>query len=337
MRICRWRKGLVLATVLVFFAAPISIAQEWKSPVPFIKIGGASVGTTNYQLAIKLADLWSKLSGLSVTALPGSAISNTRDIGLNRIQIGMTSMKTQYDSFRGIGGYEKYDGLRYILPWQMSNVVWLVRADSNIKTLADLKNKHVMPGAEGSTSKEVGLLTLEANGLTPEVIRKSGGQISHGAVGNNVTMMQDRQLDAMVITVPRKGFYTPIMPIENTVGVRFLPMDEKTCAYVMSKMPSLTRGYVDGGVYKNQPEPYKTVAEGYAFTGRSDLPDDLVYQLTKKVWENAEEIVRTNPHFYAYGDLQGAFDMANVPVHPGAAKYYAERGLKIPEALLPPK
>lgn len=324
-------------TWLLLLGASAVWAQEWKSPVPFVKIGGASVGTTNYQLAIKLADLWSKVPGLTATALPGSAISNTRDIGLNRVQIGMTSSKTQYDSIRGIGGYEKNEGLRYMLPWQLSHVVWVVRADSDIRSLADLKNKHVMPGAEGSTSKAIGLYALESVGITPESIRKTGGQMSSGAVGDNITMMQDRQLDAMLITVPRKGMYTPILPLENTVGVRLLPMDERTIQYVLGKMPSLKRGFVEGGIYKSQPKQYDTVAEGFAFSVRADLPEELVYRLTKMVWDNADDIVRVNPHFYAYGDIKGALDMANIPVHPGAARYYKERGLQFTQEQLAAK
>ena len=330
MNVLNIRRGRIAACLLAIMATSSAVAQEEKkSSVPFLKIGSASVGTTVYQLSIKLSEMWSKIPGLSVSALPGSAISNARDIGLNRIQIGMTSMKTQYDSTRGEGGYEKYEGLRYMLPWQLSNLVWVVRADSDIKTIADFKDKHVMPGAEGSTSKLIGLLALEANGITPESIRKTGGRMSSGAVGTNITMMQDRQLDAMMITVPQKGFYTPILPIENSVGVRFIPMDEKTIEYLLAKMPTVVRSSVDGGIYKNQPNPYVTVAEGYAFSVRSDLPDDLVYRLTKMVWENADEIVAINPHFYAYRDIKNALQMANIPLHPGAAKYYVERGLTL--------
>lgn len=331
------RAGLALGAILGMAVSLFAAAQAYKSPVPFVKIGGASVGTTNYQLAIKFADIWGKVPGLTATALPGSAISNQRDIALNRIQVGMTSMKTQYDAIRGIGGYEKYEGLRYILPWQMSNMVWVVRADSDIKTLADLKDKHVMPGAQGSTSQQAGLLMLEANGITPESIRRSGGQLSYGAVGNNVTMMQDKQLDAMLITIPQKGMYSPILPIENNVGVRLIPVDDKTLQYVLDRMPTLRRSSVDGGIYKNQPGSYRTVAEGYAWTARADIPDDLVYELVKRIWDSADDIVRTNPHFYAYGDINNALEMANVPLHPGAVKYYTERGIKIPAELMPPK
>ena len=247
---------------------------------------------------MKFAELWNTIPGLSVTAIPGSTSQNSRDFAQNRLQVGLTNGETQNGVFYGVGGYPKYEGLRYMLPWKLANIVWVTRADNNISSLADLKNKHIMPGAEGTFLKKIGLATLEAVGITPENIRQTGGQMSHGSVGNSVTMLQDKQLDAMVIMVPREGVYTPILPIENIVGIKYIRMDEKIIEYVLKKMPILRRGSVAGGLYKNEPKDYDTIGEGYAYSCRSDLPEELVYRMVSLVWKNGKEIAKINPHFY---------------------------------------
>lgn len=316
----------------------VTEAGEWESPVKYIKVGGSSVGGTGYQLAMAFSEIWSKIPNLTASALPGSSGKNPVDLGRNRIQVGETNMKSQYQVYHGLGKYEKYEGIRYILPFAITSLVWFVRSDSDIYKLTDLEGKHISPGAEGTLLKEMGLASLAAVGITPESCRKAGGQISYGSIANSVTMLQDKIIVALCAVPPPDRLYTPIMPIESTMGVRLIPMDENVRNYIEKHVEGTSGlGIVKGGLYKNQPEDYRTVVSGYPFCCRSDLPDELVYRMVRLAWENGKKLVSMNPSCSVFTKIELALHSANIPLHPGAARYYIERGLKLTDQQLPPE
>lgn len=101
-------------------------------------------------------------------------------------------------------------------------------------------------------------------------------------------------------------------------------------------MPELSDSTIPKGTYKQQAEDHKTVGVYNFAIAHKDLPESLVYAITKAVLENNPEMVKG--HAAAKETLTENWDRNTfLPFHPGTVKYLQEKGIKVPDKLLPPK
>jgi uncharacterized protein len=208
----------------------------------------------------------------------------------------------------------KLRGMTAIYP----NYIQIVAAkDAGIRTLADLKGKRLSVGAPKSGTELNARTILHAAGLS----YKDLGRVEYLPFNESVELMKNRQLDATLQSAGLGVSSLKDLATSIDIAVVEIPaavVDKIGAPYVKATVPANT--------YTGQTEAVPTAAVINYLVTRADLKDDLVYQLTKAVFESLPELQAAHS---AAKDirLEDALQGMPVPVHPGAERYFKERGV----------
>jgi TRAP transporter TAXI family solute receptor len=189
--------------------------------------------------------------------------------------------------------------------------------ESGIKTLADLKGKRLSVGAPKSGTELNARAVLQGAGLT----YKDLGKVEYLPFDESVELMKNRQLDATlqsaglgVASLRDLATAIPITVVEIPPAV----VEKVGAPYIKATIPA--------GTYTGQDQPVQTAAIVNYLVTRADLKDDLVYQMTKAIYENLPELTAAHNAAKAI-KLDAALTGMPVPVHPGAERYFKEKGI----------
>jgi len=208
--------------------------------------------------------------------------------------------------------------------------ILFVRADSNIQSIKDLKGKHIATSTRGSGTAVGWTRMMAYHGITPESMAQSGGRFSYLSPGDVIQGMRDKTIDANMTST---GYYEANpshLELIKTVGVRLIPLDPKAIEQFIKDNPTATRATVQPGLYNNK-ETYQTfAADTTTMLVRRDLPDDLVYDILKALYSKDGrkafyDAYPTGIPFILENGLCGT--IKDIPVHPGAAKFYKDNGI----------
>ena len=191
-------------------------------------------------------------------------------------------------------------------------------ASSGIKTVADLKGKNVSVGDAGSGTEFNARQIMEAYGVTFNDINKQN--LGFGA---SADALRDNKIDAFFCVA---GAPTPNI-VDLAVGkeVILLEIDDAHAAQLIQKYPFYTKFPVPGGTYKGQGSDVQTVAVKATFIVSPKVKEDVVYQLTKALFENKAQIEAAHVKGKEISPSY-AIEGISVPFHPGASKYFKEIG-----------
>ena len=217
--------------------------------------------------------------------------------------------------------------------------VQIVTTDSSIKTVEDLKGKRVSIGAAGSGVYFNAIDILSAYGLTEADITPT-----YQSFGDSANDIKDGKIDAAFIVAGAPT--TAITDLATTKDIYLVSLDdehiEKLCStsdyYTKNVIPADVYGtnaltceiYVTpDGLYVGTDGDVTTVAVGAVILARDDVSEDAIYNFTKDLFDNAEAEVSSHAK-YGELNLDFAASVTSVPYHPGAAKYFAEKGYTVP-------
>lgn len=194
-----------------------------------------------------------------------------------------------------------------------------VVAKSGINSIADLRGKRVSVGDIGSGVEFNARQILEAYGMTFDDII-----VNNLSFGDSATAFKDDKIDAFFCVAGAPT--TAIVELATSNQIRLLEVDDEHAAKLMEKYPFYTKYNIPGGTYKGVDQSAQTVAVVATYIVSEDLSEDLVYKMTKALFENADEIAVGHPKG---AELDPAYSVSSIaiPIHPGAEKYYKEVGV----------
>jgi len=303
-----------LASALVL--APVAAKAEFVN----VLTGGTS--GVYYPLGVAI----SKLIGEKVPgARPSVQATKASVENLNLVQQGKGEVAfTLADSLAdGAAGKEeagfkapltKVRALGGIYP----NYIQIVAAkDSGIRTIADLKGKRLSVGAPRSGTELNARAILGAAGLKYEDL----GKVEYLPFAESVELMKNRQLDA---TLQSAGLgVASIKDLANSVSIVVVEVPARVIDKIGAPYLSTT---IPAGTYEGQAADVATAAVPNFLVTRADLKDDEVYAITKAIYENLPELAAA--HSAAKGiKPENAMKGSPVPFHPGAEKYFKEKGI----------
>jgi len=213
--------------------------------------------------------------------------------------------------------------LRAVCSFHPETIVLVAGDDTGIKTFMDLKGKHVNIGNPGSGQRGNATDAFASCGIDWESeIRAEGMKADESA-----KMLQDGRIDAFFYTVGHPNGSIK----EATSGkrkVHFVPVEGPCIDTLINKWAYYAKAYIPIKFYpmaSNKENP-NTFAVKATFCTSSDVPDDIVYAITKEIFDNLEDFKTLHP---AYGVLtkENMLEAMSAPIHPGAMKYYKEAGL----------
>jgi len=313
MRKTLFAAGLLLATALV--AAPAAAQQ-------FINILTGGTSGVYYPLGNALSAIWSKaLPDAKVTVQATKASVEN----LNLLQAGKgeaafalgdsVAFAWAGDTEMGFSG--KLDALRTIASVYPNYIQIVASKESGIRTLGDLKGKRVSVGAPKSGTEVNARTVFAAAGLTYNDM-----SVQYLPFGESVELMKNRQLDA---TLQSAGLgVASIRDLASSIPINVVAIPVEVVTKIGD--PTFLAAEIPAHTYQGQDEVVPTVAINNLLMTRAGLSDDTVYVMTKSMFENLPELVAAHSAAGAIS-LQSAAKGFAVPLHPGAARYYKEKGV----------
>ena len=293
-----------------------------------ISIATGGTGGVYYPLGGGMAALISKnIPNTEATAeVTTASVDNVKLLHGNRIGLALSLPDTALDGYTGqIKGFKEKANIRSLMALY-SNFMHIVAADgSGIKSVADLKGKRVSTGSPGSGTEVKGLRVLEAYGITPKDFKSQdrlGAAESAGA-------LKDRKIDAFIWD---GGLPTAaVLDIASTPGIKIniIPHGDAVPKMVAKYGPLYFASNIPKGVYKGVDEDTPVAAATNLLIVNEKLDENLAYQITKLLLEHTADLVAVHKAATEIS-LKNAVIGSPIPFHPGALRYYKEKGIKVP-------
>lgn len=306
-------------------ASALAADPDWPKS---LTLATASPGGIYYVYGEAVAQILTEKLGIAVNPLPTQGtIHNVKLVDGGGAQLGMTTMGVALQGWNGTGdwtGGKQYRNMRALFPMYDTPLQAVVLQRSGITALAQLDKKRIDVGPKAGTGGTYVPAILKVLGISAE--------ISYGALDDAAADLSAGHMDAFITTV---GAPTPaIQNIEAKEPVTFLNLSSEQIEAVHKAMPEFSSSKIAAGTYRLLDKDYVTVGMFNFAIGRPDLPDDLVYQLVKAVFENEPRLAKA---FSGASDTipQNVIKNTFLPFHPGAIRYYREIGISIPDALVP--
>jgi TRAP transporter TAXI family solute receptor len=324
--------GIFVWAVMAFAFLASSEAMA-QSEVKFIKIATASQGGLWYLAGGALAaEIKKAIPGIETSSTTGGSVANATSVNKGtEIQLGFNNAAIQSLAFEGKPPFKApHPDLRMIgtldpMFWHM-----LVPRSSSIRTIYDLKDKRINLGRVGSLDRHIAVTVLRHYGITADSIKANGGAVHALSFNDSVDMARDGHLDGVFGV---GGIMPFLIDMDTNPGARWLPISGKERDAILSdpEMKGFGPGVLKKGMFDGITEDLPTIQVKSTITVNKNLPDDLVYRLTKVIFESgfqkdvfAAGEAKGLPKSCNPADVKGA---ASIPLHPGAVKYFKEKGI----------
>ena len=324
------RKRLPFFLSAIFAALALTPGAANTQVKTRLSIATGGTGGVYYPLGGGMAALISKnIPNTEATAeVTTASVDNVKLLHGNRIGLALCLPDTAWDGFSGqIRGFKEKANIRALMALY-SNFMHIVAADgSGIKSVADLKGKRVSTGSPGSGTEVKGLRVLEAYGLTPKDFRSQdrlGAAESAGA-------LKDRKLDAFIWD---GGLPTAaVLDVAATPGIKInmIPHGDAVPKMVAKYGPLYFASNIPKGIYKGVDEDTPVAAATNLLIVNEKLDENLAYQITKLFLEHTADLVAVHKAATEIS-LNNAVLGSPIPFHPGALRYYKEKGIRVPTA-----
>jgi len=313
---------IVLSLILTSSSVFAQEIYKWKVPT------GSATGTYYPALSGICMVLGLYTDDIYATAsVGGGGASNARKVGTGEAAFSLTTANVAYYATRGEQMFtEKYPDLRAWGTLHKLYVDFLVKANSDIKSFADLKGKKIAIGEPGSGDAVAAEDVLKAAGLLDLVIKVKVGD------PQDMDLLKLGQVDAIIhhTASPNPNFYA----FSTTTPIRALDIPQD----VIDKLVGL--GYFDAGVikagtYEGHDQDAHVVVLPVLLIVNADIPKEVVNEMTTVTWTHFDEVMAVAPYLKADVNLENILKGIPIPLHPGAYQYFQEAGYEIPDKLKP--
>jgi uncharacterized protein len=308
----------IFAFALIFCLTQYADAQRKERIV--IATGGT--GGVYYPYGGTFAEIINqKVPNVTATAeVTGASVENVRLIARKEVTFALSMNDTVFQAYSGEGKFEgsKIDDLRTV--FQMyPHVYHIVTLDKYpIRSLADLKGKKVSVGAPGSGTE------YKTNLILPLVgVEYADFKTYRLSFAENATQLKDGIIDVGIWDVAPPT--SSVIDLSTTHGIRFIPFTEEQVAKVAAAYPFYGRITLKPNTYRNQPEEILSISVWNSVVCHQDTPEELVYQVTKAVFENRDVLINTH-RIAEFTTVEDSANNSPIPIHPGALKYFKEVG-----------
>jgi TRAP transporter TAXI family solute receptor len=316
---------MILGTVA---AAGMALASGAAAQQTFISIGTGGVTGVYYPAGGAVCSLVNRgraehgiRCGVEST---GGSVFNVNAIRSGELEFGVAQSDIQYNSFNGVGQFADagaFEGLRAVFSLHPEPFTVVARADAGISSFEDLRGKRVNIGNPGSGQRATMDVVLNALGWTTADFAVA----SELPPAEQALALCDNNIDAMVYTVghPSGAIQEATTACDsvlvNVTGPEIEGLIEANPYYRVAVIP--------GGMYRGTAEDVTTFGVGATFVTSADVPDDVVYAVTKAIFEGLDQFKALHPALSTLDPEAMVRDGNSAPLHAGAERYYREAGL----------
>jgi len=315
------KKVIFLLLVLVLTVSASMVT--WASTTVYLIMATGGTAGTYYPYGGAICQLYNvNIPDMNATAqATGASVENMRLLSRGEIELALTQNDIADYAVKGIEFFQEpitnFSGIACLYP-ELIQV--MAGKDSGINSIADFAGKRISVGAPGSGNEANARQILDVFGLeydkdfTPFYLSYAEGAEHY----------KDRLINAIIFTT---GLPSPaIMDIASMRPIKMISIEKEMRDKIRAKYPFFVEVTIPAGSYRGQEEDVETVAVLATLVVRNDISEEVVYNLTKTLFEYQEDLTRAHSKG-AELNLSTAIEGFTIDIHPGAAKYYREVGL----------
>jgi len=315
-------KAALLALALSL--APVPGHAQQKSIRLSIATGGT--GGVYYPLGGGLANVLSyTLPDVEATAeVTSASVDNIKLVGAGKADIAFTLADTAADGYNGVGKFKEKVPVRAIAVLYANKSQWVTMEGTGVEKIQDLKGRRISTGAPGSGTEVIALRILEAYGIDPNKDVKR----EKLSVAESASALKDRKIDAFFWSggVPTAA----VTDLAATPGVKVKLLDHAGAVPAMVKKNGslYVKGVIPAKSYPGQVKDVEVADVWNLLVVNEKMDEKLVYRIVKTLFEKKADLVAVHQEAKNL-DLATQYDGGSpLPFHPGAMKYFAEKGMK---------
>ncbi len=320
-------RNMILSSVVAAGMAVTGMsAMTAHAQQQFISIGTGGVTGVYYPTGgaiCRLVNKNRKEHGIRCSAeSTGGSIYNINTIRAGELEFGVAQSDWQYHAFHGTSKFEDqgaFEKLRAVFSVHPEPVTVIASDDSGINTLTDAKGKRLNIGNPGSGTRGTWEVIEEALGWQRSDLRLAA-EMKSAETGQAVC---DGKIDAYFWLVGHPSALT--QESLATCDAHLVTVEGAAIDKLVADNPYYRTASIPAGMYNNEND-IATFGVGATFVSSADVPDEVVYVVVKAVFENFDDFRKLHPAFANLNEKEMISDSLSAPLHPGAEKYYKERG-----------
>ena len=278
---------------------------------------------TYYALGTIMAQNAKEKAGLDITAVAsGGSQANVNELEDRTAQLAFCQSDVEAYAFTGTN---LFDGMPVEIFSTVANLyeeqVQIVTCDENIKSVADLKGKNVSIGDAGSGVYFNAIDVLGAYGITENDIKPTYQKFADSAES-----LKDGKIDAAFIVAGAPT--TAITDLSTSKQAYLVEIDSEHAAELIKAAPYYNEATIKAGTYAGIDNDVQTLSVGAVVLAADSCSEDDIDAFVGSIFDNLDELKAANAKFGEF-DLKKAASVTAVPYHPGAAKYFKEKGLEV--------
>ena len=315
---------IISATACVMASGASESDGDGTHPTVIIRFPTAGASGALYSVGAAITNMWNTKIPFVKASSQASAggIDNLNQIADGESQVSIAISSNCWQSYNGTDSFEGMANpdLRVIAGLYLNPNQVVVTERSGIRTLSDVKGKRFAVAASGSSVEgECDNHFTSAGLVYPDDIRAEYISFSDSA-----ELLRNGQIDGAWIM---SGIPAAAVSQALASGCRLLDIDEDTISALKAAYPWYVTYTIPAGSYPNQKDDVTTTAVKMVLFCSADLDDETVYMLTKTLWENMEGLARSQSSLRGLTAQEAVRDIAGLPLHDGARKYYSEIGV----------
>ena len=314
-------------TLLALVAAGAMAATGAAAQDKFMTIGTGGVTGVYYPTGgaiCRLVNRGRRDHGIRCSAeSTGGSVYNINTVRAGELDFGVAQSDWQYHAYHGTSQFSDagpFEKERAVFSVHPEPFTLLARADSDISSFEDIKGKRVNVGNPGSGQRATMEVVMEAFGISMDDLALAtelkGAEMAQA--------LCDGKIDAMIYTVGHPA--AAIQEAVNSCDVKLIDVTGEPIDKLVEENPYYRVATIPGGMYKGNDQDVTTFGVGATFITSADVPDDIVYTTVKAVFDNFDQFKQLHPAFANLKEEEMIKDGLSAPLHPGAEKYYKERG-----------
>jgi TRAP transporter TAXI family solute receptor len=253
----------------------------------------------------------------------GGSVFNVNTIRAGELEFGVAQSDVQFNSYNGAANFKDagaFEGLRAVFSLHPEPFTVVARADAGISSFEDMEGKRVNIGNPGSGQRATMDVVLQAFGWDTGKFALA----AELAPAEQAQALCDNKIDAMVYTVghPSGAIQEATTACDSVLVNVAGPAIDK----VVADNPYYRTAIIPGGMYRGNANDTTTFGVGATFVTSASVPDETVYIVVKAIFDNFDDFKALHPALANLQPEQMIKDGLSAPLHPGAVKYYTERG-----------
>ncbi len=326
------RKNLIIVCLMLFFFS--SVYPSFSQDIRLLRIGTGGLLGVYYPVGKAVAEGINRTTEIphvfAVAQTSGGSVENIQNIINKEIEAGLVQADVAHLAFHGLGqfaGNHQVESLRAVASLYPERLQIVTRREAGITSIPDLLGRSISLDEAGSGTLAVMRLVLEVHGISEKdivpVYLKPEFVMDRFASG---------ALDGFSIMAG-----TPTKAVEELADhdLWLVPIVPQRASLINERQPYLVPGVIPGGTYKGVAET--PTIEVYALLMvHQDIDEDIVYSMTSSLWDEKTQSQMREAHFQGESvTLDTALYGLPVPLHPGALRYYQEKGISVHKDIAP--